>query len=87
MIQTAAIMALNLLDDIKPRPIPRAEVYISQRVPMLELVQPGKVTPVKATAKKPARRKKHVCEYGRSDIWATFALGLGLGSFLMYLVL
>lgn len=88
MFKTAALAALVLLDDLKPKPESRAEKYITDRVPMLSVVADGFVPahiPKKAPkARKP--RKRHVCEYSRSDIWATFTLGVILGAFALHLI-
>jgi hypothetical protein len=89
MLGTIALTALNLLDDIKPKPESRVERYITDRVPMLEVVPddaqewtPPVVKERKApVARKP--RKKHVCTWTDRDVWgaclAVFAFGLFIG--------
>lgn len=88
MFKTAALAALVLLDDLKPKPVPRAEKYITDRVPMLSVVADDFV-PAHIPKKAPKVRKprvKHVCEYTRYDLWATFTLGVTLGAFALYLI-
>lgn len=102
MFKTAALAALVLLDDLKPKPDSRAEKYITDRVPMLELV-PDKcphgvwagercfkceaAAPKKPRVAKPRKpRKRHICEYSRSDLWATFVLGAILGAFALHVL-
>lgn len=89
MLGTIALTALNLLDDIKPKPESRVERYITDRVPMLEVVPedtqdwtPPVVKERKApVARKP--RKKHVCTWTDRDVWgacaAVFIFGLFIG--------
>jgi hypothetical protein len=79
MFKTAALAALVLLDDLKPKAESRAERYITGRVPMLEVVTDDYVPPVdppkeiKRPRKKPTvRRKRHICEFTHRDLWATF---------------
>jgi hypothetical protein len=89
MFKTAALAALVLLDDLKPKPESRAEKYITDRVPMLSVVADDfepviPKNPRVVKSRKP--RKRHVCEYGRSDIWATFVFGAILGAFALHVL-
>lgn len=78
MFKTAAIAALVLLDDIKPKPIPRAEEYVSKRVPMLGLVEDLPTLPL--SRRKPAkRRKRRVNTWTDQEVWGACAFALLLG--------
>lgn len=84
MLKTAVLAGLVLLDDIKPKPIntiSRVEKYITEPVPMLEIVpEPVKVKP----KRKP--RTKHICNWTDDVVWAVFTLGALLGAFIMYCI-
>lgn len=89
MFKTAALAALVLLDDLVPKHESRAEKYITDRVPMLTVVDDTfepviPKNPRVGKSRKP--RKRHVCEYSRSDIWATFAFGAILGAFVLHVI-
>lgn len=85
MFTTAALFGLNLLDTIKPKGEVRVEKYITDRVPMLELVQPTTLPTIQRKPKaRPAPRRKHVCEYTRENIWGAFVFGLILGAFTLW---
>lgn len=87
MWKNVALGALVLLDDLVPKTESRAEKYITDRVPMLSVVD-DEFEPVIPKPRKPTRklRKKHVCEYGRSDLWACFILGFISGGFVLYII-
>jgi hypothetical protein len=86
MLGTIALTALNLLDDIKPKPESRVERYITDRVPMLEVVPddaqdwtpPIPKNPRVVKSRKP--RKKHVCYWTDRDVWGacTFVFLVGV---------
>lgn len=85
MFSTLALSALNLLDSVKPREASRVEEYITDRVPMLELVPDLQTETPKAVIKKTPRkpRRKHVCTWTDQDVWgaviAVFIIGLFIG--------
>jgi hypothetical protein len=81
MFSTLALSALNLIDSVKPRDIPRVEEYITDRVPMLEVVPDLPTETPKVARRKP--RKKHVCTWTDQDVWGAvitiFIIGLFIG--------
>lgn len=85
MYSTLALSALNLLDSLKPKDIPRVEEYITDRVPMLELVPDLQTeTPKVVKARKP--RKKHVCLWTDQEVWGAVIFAFLLGAFIMYCI-
>lgn len=81
MLKTAALAALVVLDDLLPKPVPRAETYVSKRVPMLTVVDDEPPMKLKKSATRPRKpRKRHVCYWADDQVWGVFILGFIFGA-------